>query len=142
MIEHLLSVYPWVIFLGLVVNWFANFWKTAIYFQNGCTCLHSHQQWRIVPCAPPPLQHKLSVVILILDILVSVRWNLRAILIYISMMSMCELYLRLITWRFSQGHILTWRTEYTFGGFLIHVLTTTIGNSSLNLTNLWGNKIE
>lgn len=72
-----------------------------IYFQNGCTCLRSHQQWRIVPCAPPPLQHKLSVRILILDILVSVRWDLRAILIHISMMSMCELYLRLITWRFS-----------------------------------------
>ena len=34
--------------------------------QNGCTNLHSHYQWRSVPLCPHPLQHKLSLVFLIL----------------------------------------------------------------------------
>jgi hypothetical protein len=49
--------------------------------------LHSHQQWRIVPLAPYPCQNVLSFVFLILSIKTDIRWNLRVILICISMMT-------------------------------------------------------
>jgi hypothetical protein len=58
-----------------------------INFQSDCTSLHSHRQWRSVPLAPHPRQHVLSLEVLILAILMSVRWKLRDVSISISLIA-------------------------------------------------------
>jgi hypothetical protein len=49
--------------------------------------MHSNQKPRRVSLAPHPLQHVHSLAFLILAILMGVRWNLRVVWIFISLMT-------------------------------------------------------
>jgi hypothetical protein len=55
-------------------------------FQS-CTRLQFHPKWRSIPRSPHSCQHLLSPEFLILAILSDVRWNLRGVLISISLMT-------------------------------------------------------
>ena len=96
MVELMSLWHNWVSFgyipkSGIPGSWgrlFPNFLRNChTDIQRGCTSLHSHQQCRSVPFSPQPLQHKLSLVFLILAIFKGVRWNLKVVLIFISLMT-------------------------------------------------------
>jgi hypothetical protein len=54
-------------------------------FQSGCASLQSYLKWRGIPVCLHSQQHVLSPDVLILTILLVVMWNLRIILICISL---------------------------------------------------------
>ena len=56
-------------------------------FQNDFPNLQSHQQWRSVTLSADPCQHLQSHEFLDLAILTGVRWNLKVVLICISLMT-------------------------------------------------------
>ena len=95
MVDHTSLWYDWASFghapkSGIAGSWgrlFPKFLRNRhTDFQSGCLSLHFHQQWRrSIPLIPNPLQHKLSSVFLILAILTGVKWNLRVVLICISL---------------------------------------------------------
>ena len=61
--------------------------KHQIDFQSSCTSLYFHQQWRSITLALHPHQHELSSEFLILAILMGLRWNIRVVLICISLVT-------------------------------------------------------
>ena len=95
-VEHMLLWYGGAAFgymlkggiAGSLAGSTSNFLKNLqIDFQTGCTCVQSHQQWRSVPLSSHPCQHVLLPEFLILAILICVMWNLRVVLICISLIS-------------------------------------------------------
>ena len=86
-----LSIFGYIPKSGIAGSWgrlFPNFLRNHhTDIQRDCSSLHSHQQCRNVSFTWYPLQHKWSSVFLSSAILTDVRWNLRVVLICISLMT-------------------------------------------------------
>ena len=105
-VQHMSLCYDWASFgyipkSGITGSWerlFPNFLRNChTDIQRDCISLHSHQQCRSVSISPQPLQHKLSSVFLILALLSGVRWNLRVVLICISLINDIEHFFRFLS---------------------------------------------
>ena len=95
-VEHMSLWHDWASFEYITISGILGSWGRLVPdflrnhhtdIQRGCTSLNSHQQYGTVHFIPQSLQHKLSSVFLILVILTGVRWNLRVVLICISLMT-------------------------------------------------------
>jgi|UPI000046A96B hypothetical protein len=98
--------------------------KCQINFQIGCIRLQSHQQRMSVPLSPHSCQHLLSPEIWMLAILTGVRWNLRDVLICISLVPKdVENLLRC----FSAIHYYSVENSRVPGYWLVHNVVPPIG---------------
>jgi len=118
--------------------------KLQTNLKSDCTSLQLHQQQRSVPLSPHPLLHLLSPEVLIFAILTGMRWNLRVVLIYISLMTkdvehLFSCFLAILyssaenSFFSSVSHFLIWlfdSLEYNFLRFLYHHLKHHHGNVS------------
>jgi hypothetical protein len=82
---NLSSMYPRLVWLDREVDFCPASSRTA--FHSGSTSLHSQKQWISIPYAPHSGHWELSCVLLILAIMTDIRWNLKVIFIYISLIA-------------------------------------------------------
>jgi hypothetical protein len=84
MVGHLLGISQEWSSSRSIFNFLRNF---QIDFQSGCISLQFYQQRRSVPLSPHTCQYVLSPEVLVLAILIGIRWNLRVVLICISLIT-------------------------------------------------------
>jgi hypothetical protein len=85
MVGHLLGIFPRLVLLGLQVDLLLFFWGNSRLICRVvapiCNPISN------VPLSPHPRQYVLSPEVLILSILIGIRWNLRVVLICISLIT-------------------------------------------------------
>ena len=87
-LEHLLGIWYLLGIAASLGSTMCNFLRNCqTNFQSVCISLQSHQQWRNVLLSPHLCQNWLITAFLILAILTIVGWNLRFVLICISLMT-------------------------------------------------------
>ena len=80
-----MDICSWVVQLEFDVVSFYLSEEVPYYFHTDCTSLHCNQQLKSVSFTPHPC--KLSLVLLILGIVTGERWNLKVVLICISLIA-------------------------------------------------------
>jgi hypothetical protein len=97
--------------------------KQQIDFYTHCRNLHLHQQMKRLLLAPNPCQHELSLENMILAILNVERWNLRAGLIYTSLITRNVEYFFIYTVLSTNSYILTFSFPFVSPwSLLVHLL--------------------